>query len=229
MTVKITMHKNGLKMEKFMSINVKLCSFCDAMSKDKNTICSQCYAKYMINRYKRLKLAMENNFNELSTKILDNEEIDQIVKQINGKKGLKGLRFDSIGELINENHVSNLQNIAYKVNGNIPVTLWTKRPALLFKVLSAPIFKVIYSNPILNSYVDPTIKDSRISHTFNVYDDPEVMARDMCHAESNGIKTVECSGSCKACMHCYNFDHDHKAIFELTKKAQNKLSKAGMI
>lgn len=223
--INITNHKNGLKMEKFLSINVKLCDFCNEMSTNKALICSQCYAKYMINRYKRLKVSMENNFNELSTKILTNEEIDQTVKKINGKKNIAGLRFDSIGELINDKHVINLQNIALKVKANIPITLWTKRPAMLFKVLSKPAFRVIYSNPIINSYIDPKQKDARISHTFNVYDNPQKMADDITDAHSKGINAVECHGKCNICMYCYNFDDDHKAIFELTKRAQNKLSK----
>lgn len=174
-------------------------------------------------RYKRLREMLKVNASELSTKILTNDEIDQIVKPVNSKEKVLGLRFDSLGELINEIHVSNLQNIAFKVESK-PVTLWTKRPALLFKVVSKPAFKVIYSNPMLNSYINPEVKDSRICHTFNVYSDNAKMTEDMLSAKNQGLNVVQCHGSCKNCMVCYNHDSTKKVVFELTKKAASKVN-----
>lgn len=221
MSVKLTTHKKGLKMESFLSLNVALCDFCDSMRSNKDCICSQCYAYYMSCRYKRLREMLKVNASELSTKILDNDEIEQIVKPVNLKEKVLGLRFDSLGELINEIHVINLQNIAHKVTSK-PVTLWTKRPALLFKVVEKPAFKVIYSNPMLNSFINPDVKDSRICHTFNVYSDKNKMFEDIVEAQKMGLNTQVCHGSCKNCMVCYNHDSTKKVVFELTKKAASK-------
>lgn len=224
----ITHHKNGLKMEKFLSINVALSDFCLSMRKNKECICSQCYAYYMNTRYPRLRKTLLENSTMLSGSVLTGAESDQVAAEINKKKNLSGLRFNSMGEIINDIHVINLQEIALKVKSSIPITLWTKRPALLFKVLDKPAFKVIYSNPKINSYIDPMSQDYRVSNTFNVYDNPEMMHRDMDQARSMGIRARECSGKCSKCMYCYNHEStDYKmAIFELTKKAQKQ---AGMI
>jgi len=161
------------------------------------------------------------NSTELSGRIFTDDECAELVKPVNSKAKILGLRFDSLGELINEIHVYNLQNIANKVESK-PVTLWTKRPALLFNVIKSPAFKVIYSNPLLNSFVNPSVKDSRICHTFNVYSDKNKMFEDIVEAQKMGIKTQVCHGSCKDCMVCYNHSNERKAIFELTKKAASK-------
>jgi len=218
----LTTHKKGLKMEGFLSLNVSLCDFCMKMRENKDCICSQCYAYYMSCRYKRLREMLKVNASDLSGRILDNEELNEIVKPVNSKAKVIGLRFDSLGELINDIHVINLQNIAYKVESK-PVTLWTKRLNLLFSVVKNPAFKVIYSNPMINSYIDPKVKDSRVTNTFNVYSDKALMHKDMAEAEEKGMKVFECKGSCKACMKCYNHDQTTKhVIFELTKKAASK-------
>ena len=237
--VKLTTHKKGLKLESFISLNVSLCGYCRVQQADKLKICSQCYGAYMMNRYSNLKKALEFNYRVLSTRILTSKECKDIEKKINGKKDLSGLRFDSIGELINDIHVQNLENIAYEIDiDKVPVTIWTKRPLLLFKVLDKPLFNVIVSTEYINTFKTVyQVQDELwkvygltfdILHTFNVYDDIDKMNADMEWCLNHDIDTAVCHGKCKDCMICYPVRNQRRlpyAIFELSKKAQMQLSK----
>jgi hypothetical protein len=227
--VKITVHKKGLKMQYFLSLNVLPGSFCDKMHCNKKSICNQCYGYYMINRYGRLKKALQFNSDILSARILTQSEIENIAQYIINKKDISGLRFNSIGELINDLHMINLQNITYEIRKKdkcIPITLWTKRKDLLFSVIDKPFYNVIESNKFLNSFIDPA-RDKRISHTFNVYDDKVIMDKAIKKASKNGLNPIVCTGLCSDCLICYGPTKKHYIIFELTKKAQQKEHKKG--
>ena len=224
--VKITEHKNKGKLGGFLSINVFPGEYCEKAREVKSSICSQCYGYYMINRYPRLKSALKFNSDVLSSRILTSRECKDIEKKINGKKNLVGLRFNSIGELINDYHVLNLQNIAYEIDPVIPITLWTKRPDLLFEVLDKPLFKVVESNKILNTYMHPVHRSDRIQHTFNVYDNVDLMNKDI--RNCGRYNTKICHGKCNECMICYSHidsTEPRYTIFELTKRAQMKKAK----
>jgi hypothetical protein len=228
--ISFTQHKKGLKLGGFLSINVnpKFNDYCNRCHKNKKSICSQCYAFYMINRYPRLFESTRKNAIELSERILSPEELKPIADKVNRKKGLYGLRFNSLGELINDIHVYNLQLISSKIDIRTPVTLWTKRPGLLFKVIDRPFFRVIRSAPLINTYLNPEKEDKRIDHTFNVYDNPEKMHKDIKKLNDIGVNTFICHGSCRDCMHCYKAPYagcnqSRSAIFELTKKTQRKI------
>jgi hypothetical protein len=226
--IKITIHKKGLKLQHFLSINVLPGEFCNKMHCNKKSICHQCYGYYMINRYNRLKNALKFNAEILSGRVLNQSEIEKISDYILNKKDLAGLRFNSIGEIINDIHMVNLQNIAYEIrkkNKCIPITLWTKRKDLLFSVIEKPFYNVIESNKFLNSYIDPA-KDNRISHTFNVYDNKTLMDKDIKKASKNGLNPVICTGLCSDCLICYGQVKKHYTVFELTKKEQQKEKKS---
>lgn len=223
--VKITEHKKQNKLGGFLSINVLPGEFCESMKKRKDSICSQCYGYYMINRYPRLKKALRFNSEVLSSRILTSRECKVLEKKINGKKNLVGLRFNSIGELINDYHVINLNNIAYEIDPVIPITLWTKRPDLLFKVLDKPLFKVVHSHRIINQFIFPEDCDDRIQHTFNVFDNPDKMKDAMDFVELCDRTAIECHGNCKECTICYSHidsTEQRYTIFELTKREQRK-------
>ena len=224
--VKITEHKKQNKLGGFLSINVLPGEYCEKARLVKSSICKQCYGYYMINRYPGLKKALRFNSDVLSSRILTSRECKDIEKKINGKKDLIGLRFNSIGELINDTHVINLQNIAYEIDPVIPITLWTKRPDLLFKVLDKPLFKIVESNKILNTYIHPVHRSNRIQHTFNVYDDIDLMNHDI--RNCGKYHTRICHGNCKECMICYShidYTEIRYTIFELTKKAQRSINR----
>lgn len=221
-------------MDGFYSLNVSLHKTCDERRKDKNNVCSQCYGHSMINRHPRLKNQLQNNYTELSERILSPDDIQYIAYQINNKPGIKGFRFNSIGELINKNHCMNLQNITGKISDEIPVTLWTKRTRLLFSAIREPYFNVIHSNLRLNSFQGLRGVDKRVAGTFNVYDDLVALNDDINRARvlypDDEVKF--CMGSCKDCMTCYRsnlqkkFEPENRFIvFELTKKEQNKIKR----
>ena len=228
--VKITEHKNNGKLSGFLSINVFPGEYCEKMKENKSSICNQCYGYYMLNRYPRLKSALKFNSDVLSSRILTSRECKDIEKKINGKKNLSGLRFNSIGELINDIHVINLQNIAYEIDPNIPITLWTKRDDLVFKVLDKPLFKIIESSRQINRFLLPVNCNDLIQHTFNVYDDESLMNQDIRSIKQykKEIPVKICSGKCNECMICYSHIDStvpRYAIFELTKRAQMKKAK----
>jgi len=223
--IKITNHSKKYKLSGFISINVLPGEFCDKMMKDTDNVCSQCYCKRIINHYTNAKKAYRFNTDVLSKRNLTSKECKDIERYINGKQELYGIRLNSIGELINDIHIENLQNIAYEIDPQIPITLWTKRSEMLFKAIKTPLFKVVQSCLFLNRYILPKNCDDRIQHTFNVYDDREKMRDHIAMIRDNypGVNTFECRGKCKDCMICYShIDYTEKryAIFELTKNKQ---------
>lgn len=231
--IKITNHNKKYKLSGFLSINVLPGEFCDKMMKDTNTVCSQCYCKRIINHYSNAKKAYRFNTDVLSKRILTSHECKNIERYINGKQKLYGIRLNSIGELINDIHIENLQNIAYEIDPRIPITLWTKRPEMLFKVIKTPLFKVVQSCLFLNRYLLPQNCDDRIQHTFNVYDDREKMNDAIAMIRDNypGTEIVFCGGKCNECMICYShIDYTEKrcTIFELTKNKQQSERKKGL-
>lgn len=231
--LKITNHNKKYKLSGFLSINVLPGEFCDKMTTDKSAVCSQCYSRDIIAHYKNAKKAYQFNTDVLTKRILTSIECKKIEKYINGKRKLFGIRYNSIGELINDIHIENLQNIAYEIDPKIPITLWTKRPELLFKVIKTPLFKVVQSCLFLNRYILPQNCDDRIQHTFNVYDDRERMndASAMIRDNYPDVEIIFCHGKCSDCMICYshiNYTEKRCAIFELTKNKQQSERKKGL-
>ena len=223
--IKITNHSKKYKLSGFLSINVLPGEFCKRNMQDKSKICSQCYGVKILKQYNNVKKALGFNTDVLSKRILTSHECKQVEKYINGKRILYGIRLNSIGELINDIHVENLENIAYEIDPKIPITLWTKRPELLFKVIKTPLFKVVQSCLFLNRYILPQNCDDRIQHTFNVYDDREKMQDHIAMIRDNypDVEIVFCHGKCADCMICYShIDYSAKrcVIFELTKNKQ---------
>jgi len=66
--LKLTTHKNDLKMEGFKSLNTSVIhnSFCEKMRVKKDSICHKCYAINVEKRYKHLKANLKSNFNFLT-------------------------------------------------------------------------------------------------------------------------------------------------------------------
>ena len=237
--LKLTEHKNGLKMEGFRSLNTSpsINPFCQKMKEIKTCICSQCYGRYMETIYPRARASWIQNFKELTEEKTEalTDEMQVLADSINHKKGkrISGVRIHSVGELFNQNHIQNIFWFAFNINVDIPVTIWTKRTDLLNQaaaniksMLKDKMINVIRSNPTINTYLNPSLEEDYILHTFNVYDDDQKMHADMYHAHYyQGIKTFECHGSCKDCMVCYpkyQEPMERLMIFELSKKAQGK-------
>ena len=113
------------KMEGFHSINSNPLDnpFCNRMASVPGSICSQCYSRRMLGASrKHCGIPWSENNRILSGSVIPEEHIPDLSRlQCNG-----AFRFSSHGEIINENHLVNLLNIARK-NPDITFGLWTKR------------------------------------------------------------------------------------------------------
>ncbi len=214
--INLTEHKAALKMGEFISINVDVNSnpFCAAMQKVDGCICAKCYAKYMIVRYPRLAAAMRENYTTLSTRLLTNGEITEIGDYV--MRRAKGLRFNSIGELINETHAGNLNLIAQYIREcapNFPITIWSKRAGLSHEI-DATYIKKIYSNPLIDAPLT-TIPDG-FNGVFNVCSAAYLARTNI---------SANCGGHCADCMTCYAPHSNGFIIIEMIKQDQNKLKR----
>jgi len=171
------------KLEGFSVVNTNTLSnvFCQKMRKNKDNVCSKCYAANYLRTFRsRCVPAWERNSQELSSHILSEQEIPVINSQY--------CRFNAYGELINATHLLNLIQIA-KRNSNTVFALWTKRTNLVNKHYDSIPSNVVlvYSSPKLN-------KQSRLPKhfhkVFTVFD-----------YEYNDFN---CSGHCKECLKCYD-------------------------
>lgn len=214
--INITEHKPALKMGGFLSINVDVKSnpFCVSM-RELNTICKSCYAYYMETRYPRLARALEKNSSVLSeVALLDYSAIAEYI--VNHSIGL---RFNSIGEIININHVRHMNKISYhvhKLNPDFPITLWTKRKSYA-RYISADI-TLIYSNP----YVDSPMRE--VPYNFNgVFNVNTHNYFSRTHTKPN------CIGKCRECMKCYTYPTGGLVINELIKRDQTAIKHGKLV
>ena len=178
------------KMNDIVSINTSSLtnSFCNAKSKDCNSICSKCYST----RYTKMRPTLERRLIEnselLSSNIIKKSELPKLNASF--------VRFNSFGELINELHFKNLINIC-KTNKRTLCVLWTKRIEILDSVLGTiekpKNLVIIISNNYINAIMDklPQYADK----SFNV------VTKD--YIESSGIIT-NCDKSCNECRLCYS-------------------------
>lgn len=213
--INLTEHKPKLKMGGFISINVDVISnpFCAAM-RNSDTICKFCYAYYMSTRYPRLKRALLHNYNVLSNGLLSADQIEKIGDHI--VEHSIGLRFNSMGELINQTHAINLNLIAMYIKSrepSFPITIWSKRVILAGEIDNNYITK-IYSNPEIDhpaSYIP-----KGFNGIFNV----------CTHAYFKRTNNIpNCSGHCADCMKCYKPSNDNFVIYEMIKSDQQKIKR----
>jgi len=196
--LKITKHVDSGKMADFQSLNtsVEKNDYCNKM-RATDAICRKCYAFNMEKRYKSLRVNIQNNGKMLSSRILHKQELPRV--------NAVAFRFHSTGELINDIHFINFINIAID-NPLTRFVLWTKRVDIVNKVLKdyelPSNFKLIYSNPKLNS---KDIKPPKhFIKVFSVY------------TKDSDQNNINCNSKCRDCMLCYT-DNDIKNIREVIK------------
>lgn len=211
--VNLTEHKPRLKMGEFISINVDVNSnpFCAAMRKT-DSICAKCYAYYMSTRYPRLKKALVHNYTVLSMGTLSEDQIISIGNFV--LEHSKGLRFNSMGELINNQHALNLTLIAQYIkakNPSFPITVWSKRKDLVKMVLYAT---RIYSNPQIDAPLTTVPEGFDGVFNVNTYE----------YFKANNFKP-NCAGHCADCMKCYKPGTSGFVIHELIKSDQQKIKR----
>ena len=202
MTDKIKISVMSGKMKDIPAINTNPLSnaFCQRMhnSGNKNVICKDCYSCAMLKAYRKNCVpAFERN-----TQILQNE-ISQ--EQIPSFKKNDIVRIHAHGELINEQHMKNLMNIAEK-NQTITFSLYTKRNDIVTNVLEKNEkpnnMIIVYSNPIVDKPI--TKVPEKFDKVFNVCRDK--------HKDK-----INCGAlNCNTCRKCYKLNSEN-IIYEQIK------------
>ncbi|MGL4452466.1 MAG: hypothetical protein ACRCTZ_14975 [Sarcina sp.] len=207
MKIHLTIHKDN-KLEGIVSINTSTFynPFCNSIGcrktkrkdREKDKICHFCYAEKNELIYKNLELALIKN-----SEILSKEKIEPFF--INAAF----VRIHSFGELINEQHMENIYNLA-KFNKHATFCLMTKRYNIAMKYPKLKNVVYIASSPVLNKPIENEKVLSYFDKTFTVYE-PDF------DIEKIG-KKINCHGlSCKDCKKCYT-RRGSKEINELLRK-----------
>ena len=118
--------KHTGKMSGMQSLSTScLCNkYCMERSKNKNTICSHCYAQRQMKMYKNLDLCLQKNTKILNEKVLEDNDIPLI--------NAAYFRFESFGDLNSWIQAANYFKICYK-NQDVNFALWTKNPWIIQK------------------------------------------------------------------------------------------------
>lgn len=184
----ITTNHTG-KMSGMYSLSTSCCNnkYCMEYAKDKNKICSKCYAQTQMKMYKALKSRLADNTELLTTELIDKAKLPLI--------NALYFRFEAFGDLNNELQVINYFNICNK-NKSVHFALWTKNPFIIQKVLDAGYKKpqnliIILSSHFLNVVADKSKWDF-VDKVFTVYTKDYI-------AEHN----VEINCGAKSCFKCH--------------------------
>ena len=194
-TLHITQASKTGKLESINSINTSVLNnqFCDKMRKGNDVlkrtelsiVCEACYAATLEKQYTNLHTAITRNDSLLSDAPLEKRQLPVIMDRV--------LRFHSLGELINIQHLENFCTIA-NYNPETFFTLWTKRTDLINKYFSEndkPLnLSLIYSSPRVGKIESLPLHFDKV---FTV------------HAKkpSNENIDINCHSKCKDCMLCY--------------------------
>jgi len=177
------------KMEQINSINTNSLSnpWCIKMSKVEGSICSKCYANRLLAYRKSLESKLEFNSILLSETVLPMKDLPRI--------NALYFRFNSFGELINDNHLANLLNIC-RANPRTTFTLWSKRIGMIRGIQDKPKNLIlIYSNPNLNRRLDVPKGFDKVFSVFNAK-----------YIRENSLE-VNCKKECMTCLKCYTFNN----------------------
>ena len=169
-----TLHisKGAFKMESInnISTNTLTNEYCIKQKDKKDIICNKCYSFKGLNFRKSMVNVLQNNSELLSNSIIEWDNLPRIFDL--------HFRFSSHGELINLNHLENLNNICLK-NPKTNFTLWSKRFDIVKKFYDnnnkPSNLILIYSNPTLNKplkklpkYFDKTFNNV-VKYSFKEY------------------------------------------------------------
>ena len=200
-TIDYSIHQGKLKGIISFSCNKYDNKYCIEMSKNKNTICHNCYVDFISKFYgdrftnkmhKNSLLLMEENFN-----------IPKIPKKN------KIIRFNSFGEIHNLNHINNIVKICNHYNDK-HFTLWTKRKDIIKKYFS--VNKKPDNLILIYSYIK--ISDKIFFPAIPLYFDKIFIVTD-------NESYINCKNKCIECMICYS-KNNTQYIFEKFKGKTKK-------
>ena len=189
--VHITVNHNG-KMKGMQSLSTSCLhnKFCQARSKDPNSICSKCYAQRQMNTYKNMNPCLERNAEVLCNRILNMNELPTL--------NCLYFRLEAFSDLSNETQFINYLNICKK-NPSTRFALWTKNCFIVDKVFNNGYKKpknlnIVVSSSYLNK-MDDVSKYNWVDRLFTVYDKE--------HIKNDDVE-INCGGlSCMNCLKCY--------------------------
>lgn len=161
--------------------------YCQAYAKDKDKVCSHCYAETMMKMYKPLKAKLIKNTEILTTEIVDKEKLPLI--------NALYFRLEAFGDLNNSIQVINYFNICNK-NKSVHFALWTKNPFIIKQTIDMGYKKpqnlqIILSSHYLNAVADMDGFEF-IDKVFTVYSKDYI-------AEHN----IEINCGAKSCLKCH--------------------------
>ena len=189
-----------------LNTNTTTNAFCIAMhnSPDKRVICRTCYSLKSLKTYRQNCAEAWQHNSDLLSQPLDSYQIPRLNELY--------FRFDSHGELINDEHFINLLMIC-DANPKTTFALYTKRHKLVIRVLNdnpldyvswpvPPNLILVYSNPFKDRVTEH--KPKYFHKVFNVTTQK--------HTADN------CTGRiCTECLQCYDTGKN-SVIIELEKK-----------
>ena len=228
--------KGAFKMEGINNIssNTLTNEYCIKQKDKKDIICNKCYSFKGLNFRKSMVNVLQNNSELLSNSIIEWDNLPRIFDLY--------FRFSSHGELINLNHLENLNNICLK-NPKTTFTLWSKRFDIVKKFFDnnekPSNLILIYSNPVLNKpleklpkYFDKTFNNV-IKLSYKDFYNQKIMfidKKDINKTLRANIKkdyetyknnfdkdnNINCFQKCKDCLVCYT-KNNVKTIIEKVK------------
>lgn len=201
-TIHISKMTGKLEGFKAISSNTVTNSYCIKQFNSGNAenICTKCYSHTMLNSYrKNMQPSLERNSQLLASEVLPMDQLPVILEAF--------FRFNAHGELINQNHLANLVNIATK-NPHCNFALWTKQNGMIqeyFATNAKPANLIlIYSNPKIGKILSKPPK--YFDKTFNNV------------AQDQFVDQQNCTGQkCKDCLLCYKHN-GIDTIVEMVKK-----------
>lgn len=195
--------KHTGKMEGFQSLSTTCLNnpLCQARRNNPELVCSHCYSATLQARRSNITPCFEENGRILSESIIPVEYLPRI--------NATYFRFESFGDLINENHAINFINIAKK-NPRTTFALWTKNPWFIASAINHGYAKpenliIVQSSCRLNTIEKPMY--DFIDKVFTVYD-----------KKASESVNIQCGkNNCIDCLRCYTKTDEVEYINEKLK------------
>ena len=185
-----TKHTGKMEGMQSISTSVTVNPYCLARIKNKDSVCSHCYANTMMKRFDaKFEQCFVDNADQLTSRIIPDDELPII--------NAAYFRFESFGDIINWVHVANYFNICRK-NPNTRFALWTKNPWLLIEARDNGYdkpdnLKIVQSSVQMNKIDKPA--NDMIDLMFTVYTKKYVEAHTV---------PINCGKrKCIECLNCY--------------------------
>lgn len=178
-----------------ISTSPRLNPICQARAKNGYSVCSKCFAMRTTARYKSLEKRLEENYELLTSRVLDLDELPRF------NKAIAMVRIEAFGDLVNKTQATNYLNII-RANPHIHFAWWTKNLNFIEDALARSFkpdnVQVVYSSPQVNKRLEMvSIKPWApfVDKVFTVYDKDYI--------EDHKVK-INCGGkSCSSCGLCY--------------------------